>query len=186
MQSASLWQVFIGGSQFVVAVAQNAGTPPVPDPAAPPLDAPPLPTFPPAPNAPPQTKQTSRPPAPVMAPVETDPALPPEATDPPLPPKDSVPAALPDDNDPAAPPVPLFPAEPPVAVVDPSSPFVDDEPELDEQAIAAPKSSEMTVHRPAVRVPRAPLILRPQATSGPPREHVFPSTYNRRLAHLCH
>ena len=109
-----------------------------PDPPAPP-EEPPLPDVP----APP----TSYPPAPAVPPE--DPALPP----------DDDPAAPPADEDPAAPPVPLLPAEPPV--VDPSRAFFDDEPELEEQAIAAPNSSETTVHRPALRIPKAPLIPRP-------------------------
>src|SRR5690348_850495 len=41
LQSVSVWHVFIAGSHSVTGVAQNAGTPPVPAPAAPPDGAPP-------------------------------------------------------------------------------------------------------------------------------------------------
>jgi hypothetical protein len=139
LQSASLWQVFIGGSQSVVAIAQNAGTPPVSAPpappfaapplAAPPFAAPPVPILPPAPNAPPQTRQVSIPPLPAAPPEER---VPPAAPLPPL--------------------LPLpLPLEPPVAA-DPSGVFVDDGPE--EHAITIPKSSAMRHHRPAVPKPR--------------------------------
>jgi hypothetical protein len=110
-------------------------------------------------------------------PPDDDPALPPD-DDPALPPDDNDPAAPPADNDPAAPPVPLLPAEPPVAVVDPSRAVVDHEPELEEHAIAAPKSSEMTVHCPTRGIPKAPLMVRLQATREPRRGPMFSSTYH--------
>jgi hypothetical protein len=132
LQSASLWQVFIGGSQLVMGGAQKAGTPPSPAPPDPTV-APPLPLLPPEPNAPPQIKQTSNPP---------------------------VPATPPDEKDPAAPPLALSPAEPPFAAVEPSGRFVEGDTELDEQAITATKSGPMRLHRSAAKVPEAPLMLR--------------------------
>jgi hypothetical protein len=60
--------------------------------------------------------------------------------------------------------------------VDPSGAFVDDEPELEEQAITAPKSSAPTLHGAAPDVAKTRLILRTVATRGPSREPVFSST----------
>jgi hypothetical protein len=60
-----------------------------------------------------------------------------------------------------------------------------DEPELEEQAIAVPKSSERTVHPPALQVPEARLMLTTQATREPSREPIFSGTYSPPCGSAC-